>query len=175
MTGTCWRDTKGSTRNEPNGRARLLIRFRPGGFGRGGCGRIRGLRVDVGGVFEIFEFRAGAEVVALDGIDAALEAVEDLVAVVEDPAGGELRLAEGQVGHRRVLAISGLVSAENCVRLAVTAWGWRVRVPGASRKCVRTLGPPLLASRIRLGDGPVESWMNNGRWQAQRAQVYLPP
>ena len=57
----------------------------------GGDGRRNRLPHLVGGGFGLFqflEFVEGAEVVALDGIDAALEAVELIVAAVEDPAQG---------------------------------------------------------------------------------------
>jgi hypothetical protein len=61
-----------------------------GNGGRGPGARSRGIVGDRGafGLFKVLEFLEGVEVVALDGIDAALEAVELIVAAVEDPAQG---------------------------------------------------------------------------------------
>jgi hypothetical protein len=50
------------------------------------------------GLFNVLEFLEGAEVVALDGIDAALEAVELIVAAVEDPAQGVVVRGEPVLG-----------------------------------------------------------------------------
>jgi hypothetical protein len=65
-------------RNEANFWGRLLIRLGRGGFGRGGCGP------------QVLELLQGAVVVAVNGIDAALETIEYLVAKKEDPALGVL-------------------------------------------------------------------------------------
>ena len=83
----------GELRNEPNLRARLLIRWGLCGGGNLGCGRLRLLRGAFCGLLgglQALEFLESAMVVAADRIDAALETIEHLVAVVEDPADGML-------------------------------------------------------------------------------------
>jgi hypothetical protein len=91
-------------RNKPNLRDRLLIRLEVGGFCRAGGGAFRGWRGGfrgwIGSVagFQTLEFLEGAVVVAADGIDAALETIEDLVGAVEDAALGLLVRVDDALG-----------------------------------------------------------------------------